>query len=81
MKENIKAFKTIEVNVINPDFFKVGEAYRWVKTDNEAVKTLLMIMSNLLLRSQIPTRCMFILFQQIELQILDILFDDQKENH
>ena len=35
MKENIKAFKTIEVNVINPDFFKVGEAYRWVKTDNE----------------------------------------------
>ena len=35
MKKDVKAFKTIEVNVVNPDFFKVGEAYRWTNGQDE----------------------------------------------
>lgn len=35
MEKDINAFKTIEVNVINPDFFKVGEAYRWIIAQDE----------------------------------------------
>ena len=32
MSNKTEPFKTISVQVINPEFFEVGEAYRWVNS-------------------------------------------------
>lgn len=35
MSKKIEPFKTMSVQVINPEFFEIGEAYRWVNSTGD----------------------------------------------